>query len=206
MVRKRYSEYDYIDPHNIYTYPDSDVLINKENITSPEEAQQNEHLLVNRRLIDLYLKPIPVFKVSDIRLIHQYLFQDIYDWTGDYRKVNISKNNNPFMPIQSFSSTETYINSLLKDYHQSSNDKNIIIKQLAQILDNLNYFHPFREGNGRTQREVIRSLALSKGYNVQIRVEQDDTIYNTYMDGTVKGDTHILEQLFRYILNDQDLS
>ncbi|WP_455031189.1 Fic family protein [Oribacterium sp.] len=48
---------------------------------------------------------------------------------------------------------------------QTANSKDEIIKQLAKILDILNYFHPFREGNGRTQREVIRSLALSKGYS-----------------------------------------
>ena len=70
-----------------------------------------------------------------------------------------------------------------------------------KILDNLNYFHPFREGNGRTQREVIRSLALSKGYSAQIRVEQDDDIYNLYMDGTVYGDLEKLEELFDRILD-----
>lgn len=78
--------------------------------------------------------------------------------------------------------------------------KNKIIKQLAKILDNLNYFHPFREGNGRTQREVIRSLALSKGYSAQIRVEQDDEVYNLYMDGTVYGDLRKLEELLGKIL------
>ena len=84
------------------------------------------------------------------------------------------------MPVQSFNTAETYMNNLIHTYHQTANSKDEIIKQLAKILDNLNYFHPFREGNGRTQREVIRSLALSKGYSAQIRVEQDDDIYKRF--------------------------
>ena len=93
-------------------------------------------------------------------------------------------------------------NHLIHSYHQTANSKDEIIKHLAKILDNLNYFHPFREGNGRTQREVIRSLALLKGYSAQIRVEQDDEVYNLYMDGTVYGDLGKLEELFGKILKE----
>lgn len=100
--------------------------------------------------------------MSDILAIHNYLFQNVYAWAGQYRKVNISKSGNPFMPIQSFNTAETHMNHLIHSYHQTANSKDEIIMHLIEILDNLNYFHPFREGNGRTQREVIRALALSK--------------------------------------------
>lgn len=181
LVKNQYESYEYIDPNNQYTYPNSTVLINKQNITTIE-AYRSEHLFVTRRLADLRLKAIEVYSISDILAIHNYLFQDVYTWAGQYRKVNISKSGNPFMPIQSFNTAETYMNNLIHTYHQTANSKDEIIKQLAKILDNLNYFHPFREGNGRTQREVIRSLALSKGYSAQVRVEQDDDIYNLYME------------------------
>ncbi|VTS12555.1 Fic/DOC family protein [Streptococcus pseudoporcinus] len=200
MVKNQYEGYEYIDPNLQYTYPNSTVLINKQNITNIEEAYRNEHLFVTRRLADLRLKTIEVYSISDILAIHKYLFQDVYAWAGQYRKVNISKSGNPFMPIQSFGTAQDYINHLIHTYYQTANSKNKIIKQLAKILDNLNYFHPFREGNGRTQREVIRSLALSKGYSAQIRVEQDDEVYNLYMDGTVYGDLGKLEELLGKIL------
>ena len=93
-------------------------------------------------------------------------------------------------------------NHLIHSYHQTANSKDEIIKHLAKILDNLNYFHPFREGNGRTQREVIRSLALLIGCSAQIRVEQDDEVYNLYMDGTVYGDLGKLEELFGKLLKE----
>ncbi|MGJ0021685.1 Fic/DOC family protein [Streptococcus dysgalactiae] len=205
MVKNQYEGYEYIDPNNQYTYPNSTVLINKQNITNIEKAYRNEHLFVTRRLADLRLKAIEVYSISDILAIHNYLFQDVYTWAGQYRKVNISKSGNPFMPVQSFNTAETYMNNLIHTYHQTANSKDEITKQLAKILDNLNYFHPFREGNGRTQREVIRSLALSKGYYAQIRVEQDDDIYNLYMDGTVYGDLRKLKELFDRILKKHKL-
>ena len=200
MVKNQYEGYEYIDPNHQYTYTNSTVLINKQNVTNIEEAYRNEHLFVTRRLADLRLKTIEVYSISDILAIHKYLFQDVYAWAGQFRKVNISKNGNPFMSIQSFSTAQAYIDRLIHTYYQTANSKDEIIKQLAKILDNLNYFHPFREGNGRTQREVIRSLALSKGYSAQIRVEQDDEVYNLYMDGTVYGDLEKLEELLGKIL------
>lgn len=200
MVRNQYEGYKYIDPNNQYTYPDFTVLVNKQNITNIEEAYRNEHLFVTRRLADLRLEPIHVYSMSDILAIHNYLFQDVYAWAGQYRKVNISKSGNPFMPIQSFNTAETHMNNLIHSYHQTANSKDEIIMHLSEILDNLNYFHPFREGNGRTQREVIRSLALSKGYSAQIRVEQDDEVYNLYMDGTVHEDLGKLKELLIRIL------
>ena len=200
MVKNQYEGYKYIDPNNQYTYPDSTVLVNKQNITNIEEAYRNEHLFVTRRLADLRLEPIQVYSMSDILAIHNYLFQDVYAWAGQYRKVNISKSGNPFMPIQSFNTAETHMNNLIHSYHQTANSKDEIIMHLSEILDNLNYFHPFREGNGRTQREVIRALALSKGYSAQIRVEQDDEVYNLYMDGTVHEDLGKLKELLIRIL------
>ncbi|HFU4189179.1 TPA: Fic/DOC family protein [Streptococcus suis] len=200
MARKTYEGYEYLDSENQYTYPNSSVLINKLGITDPIKAQRNEHLLVTKRLSDLRIKPIEIHSIKDVLAVHHYLFQDLYSWAGQYRTVNISKSGNAFMPIQSFGASEIFLNKLIENFHQSAHSRSEVIQQLAEILDNLNYYHPFREGNGRTQREVIRSLALSKGYRAQIRVEADDDIYHLYMDGTVQGDLEILKQLFDKIL------
>ena len=107
MVKNQYKGYEYIDPNHQYTYPNSTVLINKQNITNIKEAYRNEHLFVTRRLADLRLKTIEVYSISDILAIHKYLFQDVYAWAGQYREVNISKSGNPFMPIQSFNTAKT---------------------------------------------------------------------------------------------------
>jgi cell filamentation protein len=58
-----------------------------------------------------------------------------------------------------------YIDRLLTEYRGiDKNDNKKIAQKLAEILDNVNYLHPFREGNGRTQREFLRTLAIEKGY------------------------------------------
>lgn len=81
--------------------------------------------------------------------VHGYIFQDVYDWAGQYRKVNISKQGNAFMAMQAFDTAETYMNSLLDDFHKKAKSREQIIQHLAKILDNENYFHPFREGKNR---------------------------------------------------------
>ncbi|WP_303974272.1 Fic family protein [Streptococcus merionis] len=200
MDKKSYESYEYIDPDSLYTYKNSIVLKNKQGITDPEKASHNEHILTTKRVLDLSLNPIMVNSVKDILKIHHYIFQDSYEWAGEFRQVNVSKSGNAFLPIQSFESGQAYLNSLIKDFHNNANSRKEIVRHLAKILDNLNYFHPFREGNGRTQREVIRVLALSKGYIGQIAPEMDSEIYNLYMDGTVCGDIPTLEKLFNKIL------
>lgn len=89
------------------------------------------------------------------------------------------------MAMQSFGTAESYMNSLIQDYYKNANTRDKVIRHLASILANENYLLPFREGNGRTQREVIRSLGLAKGYDSEFNVELDDEIYNLSLDGTV---------------------
>ncbi|GFH40588.1 Fic/DOC family protein [Lactococcus insecticola] len=204
MPKKEYSSYQYVDPDNKYTYPNSSVLINKFDIQDVHKAREKEYELVSMRLLELDIFPIKVQSMKDILAIHQYIFQDLYWWAGQYREVNISKSGNNFMAMQAFGSAEIYMNSLLKDYHQNAQTRDDVIRHLALILDNQNYLHPFREGNGRTQREVVRVLALEKGYKAQIKLESDDEIYNLYMDGTVYSDTKKLEQLFDKILENAE--
>lgn len=104
------------------------------------------------------------------------------------------------MAMQSFGTGEEYLDSLIEEYHSDSQTKEKIVSQLAIILDNLNYMHPFREGNGRTQREVIRVLALAKGYELLINVDGQDEVYKQYMDGTVYSDVKLLEQLISSLM------
>ena len=200
MKRKCYESYDYTDPNNLYTYPDSSVLRNKQEERDEQKARELEYRMVASKSLKLFINPIPVYSVEDILKIHQFLFEDMYYWAGEFRKVNISKSGNAFMPIQSFDTALTYLNNLIDRFHDTANSRKEVIQLLVEILDNLNYFHPFREGNGRTQREVIRSLALMKGYECEISIGDDDEIYHLYMDGTVYGDKTKLTKLFEKII------
>lgn len=201
MVRfESYEAYHYDDPDNQYTYPDSSVLRNKFNIKDSEKLIEKEYQLVKMKSLDLFLSPIKVFSMIDVSKIHFKLFSELYEWAGKYRKVNISKQGKAFMAMQSFNTGEQYMNDLIKNYYDNAQTFEQISSKLAVILDNLNYMHPYREGNGRTQREVVRVLALEKGYELLINVDGEDEVYKQYMDGTVYSDVKLLEQLIRSLL------
>jgi cell filamentation protein len=74
--------------------------------------------------------------------------------------------------------------------------------KLAEILDTVNYLHPFREGNGRTQREFIRVLALEKGYALNLNPPDNQEVYSRYMTGTIESDTEKLTTLIFELLAD----
>jgi cell filamentation protein len=76
---------------------------------------------------------------------------------------------------------------------------------LASILDHVNFLHPFREGNGRTQREFIRLLALEKELTLNLNPADNTKVYNQYMQGTINGDIELLSQLiFEQIYNSNE--
>lgn len=89
-----------------------------------------------------------------------------------------------------------YINTLIEAYKLTPQiNKEHLAKQLADILDNVNYLHPFREGNERTQREFIRLLALEKGLSLNLNPLDDKGVYERYMKGTIESDLNILFEL-----------
>jgi cell filamentation protein len=204
MTRKQYEAYHYDDPDFEYTYPGSSVLINKFNIREQSAVLQKEYQLSAERILELAIRPIPVRSMKDVRAIHRFIFQDMYTWAGSYRTVNISKDDKAFMALQAFDSGEEYLDSHISSYWQSADTNAKVAKQLAEILDCLNHMHPFREGNGRCQREVILALAHGRGFDLYLDIEDNDDVYNRYMDGTVHGDIKILEELFSDTLEPLD--
>ena len=164
------SNYKYIDHEYLYTDKDSGVLLNKQNIKDYRELIAFESLCVANRSEYLHKNPIQIEFGYDLLKIHKFLFQDVYDWAGKVRKVEIAKGGRQFLPLHSFNSAFAYIDKLLTEFMAIKNsNKKQIAKKLAEILDNVNFLHPFREGNGRTQREFIRLLAGQKGYGMYSR-------------------------------------
>lgn len=199
MSRKSYSDYEYKDDYNLYTYPGTEVLRNLLDLKISGELSRVEYEQTTDKLFSLYLNPIFVYAMNDVCKIHKYLFEDLYQWAGEYRKVNISKEEKAYMAMQSFEMGTMHLDELIEEYNETAVTEEDIILGLSIILDRLNYMHPFREGNGRTQREVIRVLALAKGYEANINI-QDNKTYHLYMDGTVYEDLNALKELFKHTL------
>lgn len=195
------SDYKYIDHEYLYTNKDTGVLLNKENIKDYKELIAFESLCVANRSELLRQNPIKIECGYDLLKIHKFLFQDVYDWAGEVRKVEIAKGGRQFLPIHSFNSAFSYIDKLLSEFKAiEKTDKTQIAKKLAEILDNINFLHPFREGNGRCQREFIRLLAKQKGYELDLNPIDDHSVYKRYMDDTINGKVDDLTDLIYELL------
>jgi len=196
------NSYNYIDADYIYTYPKIGILRNLLDITDQEVLLFVESVAVTKRIQELYENPIKIKGIESLFEIHRYLFQDIYSWAGKKRNVEISKDGKQFFPTTHFENAYRFIDTLLYDYKKTrKNNKQQLVEKLAEILDNINYLHPFREGNGRTQREFVRLLALEKGLTLNLNPPDNKSIYEKYMQGTINSDIKTLSELIFELIN-----
>ena len=120
--------------------------VNKLGLTSSAELAREEERISKKKAVKLFDKEIldslPAGKFSTLQAIHKYLFEDIYDFAGELRTVNIAKGNFRFAPLM-------YLQAALEniDKMPQSNFDEIIEKYVE-----MNIAHPFREGNGRSTR------------------------------------------------------
>lgn len=188
--------YKYIDFDYTYTDPKTGILKNLQGITDPDVLLFVESGAVTKRLQELNNNPIKIKGIENLFDIHKHLFQDIYVWAGKKRVVEISKDGKQFFPTTHFDNASSYINSLIADYKKiRKNRRKELAEKLAEILDNVNYFHPFREGNGRAQREFLRLLALEKGLILNLNPPDNKSVFERYMKGTIESDLEILKKL-----------
>lgn len=190
------NSYKYIDTDYNYTDPNTGLLRNLLDINDSDVLLFVESGAVTKRLQELYENPIKIKGVDSLFEIHRYLFQDIYVWAGKKRKVEISKDGKQFFPISHFDNAFRYINQLISEFQKiPNNNKSLIAEKLAEILDNINYLHPFREGNGRAQREFLRTLALEKEIQLNLNPPDNKSVYDQYMQGTINSDIEMLSRL-----------
>lgn len=98
-----------------------------------------------------------------------------------------------FFPLYRFNTALSYLDELIAEYKRlETHHKKLVSRKLAEILDTVNYLHPFREGNGRTQREFLRLLALEKGWKLNLNPPDNVSVYERYIEGTISGDIELL--------------
>lgn len=199
------NSYKYIDPDFTYTDPKTGLLKNLQDITDPDILLFVESGVVIKRLQELYGKPIKIKSIDSLFEIHRHLFQDIYTWAGKKRIVEISKEGKQFFPTSHFDNAFRYINQLITDFKKIPREyKNQLADKLAEILDNINYLHPFREGNGRTQREFLRLLALEKDLTLNLNPPDNKIVYERYMKGTIKSELKTLTELILELIDENE--
>jgi cell filamentation protein len=198
------NNYNYVDYERLYTYADSDVLRNKFDISNSDKLAETEHEIATIKMVQLFQNPTTIKSSAELCVIHRIIFEDIYEWAGEFRKVEIAKGSTRFLATERFSFGLQYVDNLVSEYLSiGRDDVAALSSKLAEILDNVNALHPFREGNGRSQREFIRCLALQKGFNIDLNPPPPykSDIYQMYWKGTVDGDLELLAKLFEKLMS-----
>ena len=146
------------------------MLENKLGLTSSAELARMEEQLSKKKAVLLFEKGIldslPAGKFSTLQAIHRYLFEDIYEFAGEIRKVNMAKGNFRFAPLM-------YLDAALENIDKMPQaDFDEIIEKYVEM----NIAHPFREGNGRSMR-IWLDLILKKELHQVIdwsKVDKED--------------------------------
>lgn len=164
-------------------------LENKLNITDPAELAREEERISKKRAKEMfennYLDTLNPGTFESLKKIHKYLFEDIYEFAGEIRKVNIAKGNFRFIPLAYL---ETAINNIEKMPQSTYSE---IIEKYVEM----NIAHPFREGNGRSTR-IWLDLILKKELGLVVdwsRVDKSE--YLLAMERSPIKDTEIKELL-----------
>ncbi len=152
---------------NKYCYPNSNVLKNKMGITRETDLFDAERQITSLQILRLKNQPIVGrFDFKHLKDIHKQLFGNIYDWAGKVRTVDISKGE-LFCLSQNIDMYANEIFAKLKaEKYLSETPEDEIVGRLSYFFGEINALHPFREGNGRTQRVFTEYLAAVAGYHL----------------------------------------
>lgn len=151
-----------------YTDEKTKVFWNHFGVQNGVFLEKIEALFTAARAAELDKKPLKTkFDLTHLKSIHKHLFQDVYPWAGEVRIVNIAKNKTNFLPCSHIDRGMAFVtNGLVKENYLKGLSPEHFAARAAYFFSDLNHIHPFREGNGRTQRVFIEQLARQAGYSI----------------------------------------
>ncbi|MCU6712412.1 Fic family protein [Paenibacillus sp. J5C_2022] len=159
----------YNESDSKYCYPNSDVLVNIPGFTVQEQLDAFERMITLDRLRLLNMRSLKgKYDRRHLCNIHKFIFKDIYPFAGELREEDIAKDNFRFANVRFLvSQTDQLLSELSSENLLKDLPFERFIERITYYFTELNVLHPFREGNGRTQREFIRSLALESGFCIE---------------------------------------
>jgi len=183
---------------DIYCYPGSSVLKNKLGLTDQDALDQFEAEITTLRLVELQENPIKGnFDLEHLKKLHFHIFQDVYDWAGEIRTVDISRGASRFAHAQYIeSAAKTLFENLKKENWLRGLSIDDFSFKAAHYLSEINVLHPFREGNGRAQRAYITQLCKEAGFELDYSDLEQDELFDA-MKEAFQGDEHKIAQILR---------
>ena len=161
-----------------YCYEGTACLINKFGIRDEKALDAAEGIITASNASLLEQQPMPGwYNFAHYKAIHRFLFGDIYEWAGEIRDVDLSKQGTHFFPADEIERVGSAIFARVQK--SLSNPKQAFksyAKTTAQLYHEINMLHPFREGNGRTQRAFFAQLIRQAGYEINFSAVDRDLL------------------------------
>ena len=169
----------------------------REYYTTKEEQKSINHKelecdFVSMRIVELLDQENFELSVDYLKYIHKYLFQDVYEFAGEFRKIDFSKhekilNNDSVAYGDSKTLTESLEYDISLEEEKDYKNMNIVevIKNITDFTSNIWQVHPFREGNTRTTAVFLEKYLISLGYNVDNSLFKDKSVY--FRNALVRG-------------------
>jgi len=151
-----------------YVDPATGVLRNSLGISDTDELAEAEADLTTVAIATLTEKPVRGnFDLAHLQAIHKRLFGAIYLWAGELRRTEMSKDSTRFASVDSLNQAANQLfDSLHKEKLLNGLTDEDYVRRLAHYYSEVNILHPFREGNGRTQRAFFSLLAAKSGRRI----------------------------------------
>ena len=179
-------------------YEGTTCLINKFNIKDENILKDLETTVTFGKITEYSINPLfDTFDVNHYKAIHKYLFEDIYEWAGEYRNVDMNKKGTKFAKADSINDL---MNSCFKRLHDNKFFQGFsfdgFIDNIVDFYCVTNMIHPFREGNGRTQRVFLTQLINLNDYDIDFsEIDTDDLMIATIQ--AANGVTDYLKNIFK---------
>lgn len=189
---------DFVDP---YVNPETGVLRNLIGATIYKDLRKAEGDIV--ALAEISLDNIPhTVDLLELKKIHKALFSKIYDWAGDLRTVNIRKGSEEYFLDYTYleNGAKFVFEELSKENYLQGANREGFVKRLAYFYEQLNFIHPFREGNGRTQRIFWQRVADEAGYKIDWSKVVGNELDNASLVGRTTNNLELLEKMFSRIV------
>lgn len=173
-------------------YPGTTCPVNKLGIQDELALAETEAAVVLGKASLLDQQPIPgVFDFDHYKRIHQFLFCDLYDWAGQIRTINLSKKGTAFVPAAEIESCAVACFKRLAEFSGEGMSHRELAEEVADFYHTVNMLHPFREGNGRTQRIFFTQWIRSLGYDFDLSSVDPDA----FMIATIYAAQGVMDQL-----------
>lgn len=185
-----------IDP---YVYPSTTTLINKFNIKDSSKLQVLEGIYFALKNSE----PLPPgnYDYAHLKAIHHHFFSDLYEWAGEERTIDIAKSDSYFAHTDFISSSlNKLFTQLKKESFLQNLPLNEFCKKLSFYFNEINAVHPFREGNGRTQRAFCDQLAEQAGYILDWTLVSKEQYLKASIAGFLHGNYETMETVFLSII------